>query len=111
MMGTAMLHPERMSAADARSVIDDHARCTLAYVLQVPGTDCIAPMDPLPCPITVAWASDDDILPVAKYEAAVRERLPAAQFVVLPEVGHASMVDNPDLVIQTIIQATKIKPL
>lgn len=110
MMGTAMLHPERMSAAEARSVIDDHAGCTLAYVLDVPGSDCVAPMNPLPCPITVAWASDDDILPVSKYEAAVRDRLPAARFIVLPGVGHASMVDDPNLVIETIIRATGATP-
>jgi pimeloyl-ACP methyl ester carboxylesterase len=102
MMGTAMLHPERMTRAAARAVISDHAACSLADVLQLVETDAVAPMHPLPCPITVAWAAEDDILPIAKYQAAVLERLPGARFLVLPNVGHAAMVDDPDLVSRTI---------
>ena len=79
----------------------------MADALVVTETDCVAPMDTLPCPITIAWAAEDDILPVADYEAAVRNRLPDAQFVVLPAVGHAAMVDDPDLVVRTIVSAAR----
>ena len=36
----------------------------------------------------------------------VRERLPQAIFKVLPEVGHAPMYDDPDLVARTILGTT-----
>jgi pimeloyl-ACP methyl ester carboxylesterase len=108
MMGTAMVHPERMTSATARGVISDHAACTLGKVLDVTATDTVAPMDPAPCPITVAWAAEDDILPLAKYQAAVQDRLPGARFVVLPKVGHAAMVDDPELVIHTIERGTEL---
>jgi pimeloyl-ACP methyl ester carboxylesterase len=108
MMGTAMLHPERMTRAEARTVIRDHAACTLASVLQLAETDIVAPLDPLPCPVTVAWAAEDDILPMAKYQAAVRNRLPTALFLTLPDVGHAAMVDDRDLVIHTIERGTGV---
>jgi pimeloyl-ACP methyl ester carboxylesterase len=60
----------------------------------------------MPCPITIAWAEKDTLLPLKLYRTVARERLPQATFTVLPGVGHAPMVDDPELVARTILAVT-----
>jgi pimeloyl-ACP methyl ester carboxylesterase len=48
----------------------------------------IAPLDPLPCPITVVWSEKDRVLPMAEFASALPDLLPQATFKVLPGVGH-----------------------
>lgn len=102
-MGAALHRPESMTARQARAVIADQAGCTLAGRLSIGDDDVIAPLDPLPCPVTVAWAEHDRILPVATYREAVRARLPGASFIVVPDAGHAAMVDDPAFIIRTVL--------
>ncbi len=106
MMGTVVSRPDRMTAAQARGVISDHAACTLGEGLVITDADRVAPLDPLPCPVTVVWAEKDRVLPLAQCGAIVQERLPGANFIVLPDVGHASTVDDPNLVVRTILAVT-----
>lgn len=104
-MGAAVRNPQPMTAREARAVIDDQAGCVLARGLVITDDEVVGELDPLPCPVTVAWAEHDDVLPMATYAETVRARLPQAEFVVLPGVGHAAMVDDPELVIGTIVGA------
>lgn len=85
---------------------DDAAGCTIAADLFSTADQHGAPMDPLPCPVTIAWSENDAMLPLAICEQIVRQRLPAATFLVLPDVGHVSMIDDPELVIRTILAVT-----
>jgi len=66
----------------------------------------IAPLDPPPCPITLAWSGGDRLLPVDVYGARARELIPGARFIVLDDVGHVPMSDDPQLVAETILTAT-----
>ena len=66
----------------------------------------VAPLKPLPCPITVAWSEKDTLLPMAEYARALPERLPEAAFSVLAGVGHEPMLDDPELVARTILAVT-----
>lgn len=104
-MGAAVRSPASMTARQARQVIEDQAGCAVAGRLVIGDDEIVHPLDPLPCPVTVAWAEHDEVLPMDTYAAAVRARLPQATFVVLPGVGHAAMVDDPGLVIRTILGA------
>ena len=98
-------HGERLTVTQALEAADDLIGCdALGDVLGIP--DEIAPMDPLPCPVTLAWSADDAILPVAVNGTIARERLPQARFIVLPAVGHVPMIDNPTLVAETILAST-----
>lgn len=63
----------------------------------------LEPLDPLPCPITVAWGQHDRIFPVDVNGAIARDRIPQAAFTVLTGVGHVPMIDDPALVADTII--------
>ncbi|PRC54365.1 alpha/beta hydrolase, partial [Mycobacterium sp. ITM-2017-0098] len=83
---------QRLSHAQALDMVDDVLGCEVAADLL--GTpERVEPLDPLPCPGTLAWGERDKVFPVAVNGAIARERLPQARFVVLPGVGHVPMVD------------------
>lgn len=107
-MGAAVASPRSMTARQARDVVEDQAGCIAAGRLFIGDDEIVHALDPLPCPITVAWAEKDDVLPLGVYAAAVRSRLPQARFVVLPGVGHAVMVDHPGMVVRTIIELLSV---
>ena len=98
---------DQVAAARAVEAVEDTVACTVT-VDEVFSTDDgqIAPLNPLPCPITLAWSEKDSLLPVATYGKIARERLPQATFNVLPDVGHVPMFDDPELVVRTILEVT-----
>lgn len=101
----AAYHADRLSAPQALEILADIVACTVD-VREVHDEHQIDPLDPLPCPITLAWSQKDSLFPVATYGKVARERLPGATFEVLPDVGHAPMVDDPGLVARTILRVT-----
>src|SRR4051794_25539028 len=71
------VHGHRLTAAEAIESTRDLLACAVADdVLST--KEEIAPLDPVPCPITLAWASDDALLPVEVNGAVARRRLPQA---------------------------------
>jgi pimeloyl-ACP methyl ester carboxylesterase len=99
------LHGERLSAARAVRIAEEFVECTIVTDIADRADEHIALMDPLPCPITIAWAERDTVFPLGLYEATVRDTLPTATFSVLPGVGHVPMLDDPQLVARTILAA------
>lgn len=94
---------DRISAERAIEFIDDGIGCTvLADLCAVEWH--VAPLDPLPCPITIAWGEKERLLPAAAH-GKIRP-VPQATVVTLPNVGHVPMVDDPGLVARTILTAT-----
>lgn len=65
----------------------------------------LEPLDPPPCPITIAWAEHDRVFPIGPYLARARQVVPGASFRVLEDVGHVPMLDDPGLVAETILEA------
>ncbi|HEU4979473.1 MAG TPA: alpha/beta hydrolase [Solirubrobacteraceae bacterium] len=55
------------------------------------------------CPVLIAWAERDRILPMKTCSARLREAAPGAEWRVLPGVGHVPMYDDPDLIARTIV--------
>jgi len=56
-------HAERLTPEQAVDSVRDLIGCDVADDLL--GTaESVAPLDPLPCPITLAWAEEDRIFPV-----------------------------------------------
>jgi pimeloyl-ACP methyl ester carboxylesterase len=76
------------------------ARPALRTVLEAaePFTEDI----PREVPVTIAWAARDLVLPISQ-SATARERLPYAEHVVMPGVGHVPMFDDPGLVAEVIL--------
>ncbi|MGB7871643.1 MAG: alpha/beta hydrolase [Mycobacterium sp.] len=99
-------HGDRISAARAVEVANDAFGCSIIHEVLRNGDEQVVAMDPLPCPITIAWPEKDYVHPVVLYETTVKERLPGAVFTILPGVGHVPMLDDPELVAQTILALT-----
>jgi pimeloyl-ACP methyl ester carboxylesterase len=102
---------DRMSAARVLELNDDGIKCTvladLCADLCAPDW-LIARLDPLPCPVTIAWGQKETLLPSGAQ--GKNERIPQASIKSLPDVGHVPMLDDPELVARTILTSTGALP-
>jgi pimeloyl-ACP methyl ester carboxylesterase len=105
-MARNAVNGDRLTRGELLDSADDVLGCTVAADL-LATTDSIAPMEPMPCPITLAWSAHDRVLPLKTAGARARETLPKAHFVVLEDVGHVPMFDDPDLVARTILETIR----
>lgn len=101
-------HAERVTTERAIEIIDDFLGCSVADQVFSTDDQRIAPLDPLPCPVTVVWSEKDVLIPLDRYQPNAQERLPEATFEILPDVGHDPMLDDPHLVAATILTALKV---
>ncbi len=99
-------HGDRLPAAQAVGATKDVVACTVTDELFSTVEEQVAPLDPLPCPITIAWGEKDSLFPLATYGQVARDRLPKATFEILPDVNHVPIMDDPDLVASTILSVT-----
>lgn len=60
---------------------------------------------PARVPLTIAWAENDRLLSPNQASLATRS-MSGLEFVLLPDAGHVSMGDNPDAVIDAIMETT-----
>jgi pimeloyl-ACP methyl ester carboxylesterase len=51
----------------------------------------------------IAWGMRDRTLPFMRYGAPMLAAVPAAEFKLIPGVGHVPMVDDPTLIANTIL--------
>ncbi|WP_280270115.1 alpha/beta fold hydrolase [Nocardia wallacei] len=96
---------DRLTPRAALGIADDLLDCPILGDVLATRSQ-IAPLDPLPCPVTLAWAARDRILPISVNGAVARERLPRARFEILGGAGHVPMVDNPRRVVRAILDTT-----
>ena len=94
-------HGERVTARELLDTVDDLLACTVRDEL-LATEEFVAPLDPLPCPITLAWSGQDRVLPVDTIGARARMLMPDAAWRVVPGVGHVPMFDDPVLVATVI---------
>ena len=106
-MSDVAVHGDRLSRADFIDSADNVLGCTILEDT-IEDTTQLEPLDPLPCPITLAWSREDRLFPVDVYGARAQQMVPGARFIVLDDVGHAPMFDDPQLVADTILAATKV---
>jgi pimeloyl-ACP methyl ester carboxylesterase len=99
------VHGDRLTATQAIEATNDLLDCVIVHDVLTTDEN-IAPLHPLPCPITLAWSAQDAIVPVDVNGVVARRSLPQARFIVLPGVGHVPMIDNPEIVARTILEAT-----
>ncbi len=106
-MSDVAVHGDRMSRADFVDSADNVLGCSILEDT-FEDTAQLAPLDPLPCPITLAWSREDRLFPIDVYGARAQQMIPGARFVVLDDVGHVPFLDDPQLVADTILAATKV---
>ena len=85
---------------------DDMLGCAIAEDM-LRTNEYLAPIDPPPCPIAIAWAELDRVFPEGKYAPVARERIPGARYSVLHGVGHVPMFDDPKLVADAIRESLR----
>jgi len=103
-------HGERLTADQAMEATRDLLACSVADELLRTDEE-IEPLDPLSCPITLVWSREDAICPLETNGALARERLPAARFIVIDDVGHLPMIDDPASVAEAIRGACEARVL
>lgn len=96
-------HGDRLSADRALEIIDLGIGCEVLADLCASDWQ-IARLDPLPCPITIAWGEKETLLPAEAHGKT--ERIPQASIKTLPGVSHVPMIDDPGLVARTILAVT-----
>jgi len=99
---------ERMSPADARTMIEAAWRCDafdgiMGALSREPPPET---MDPSPCPVRIVWGTADRMLPIGRYSDRWRRVLPGAEWVELEGAGHCPMFDDPDAVARAILELT-----
>lgn len=99
-------HPERLTQAQAKQAMLDVVGCVAAEDI-LSTTETLAPLEALPCPVTLAWSEQDRIFPPGVNGVIARQRLPAARYITLPGVGHVPMIDDPKLCADTILRASQ----
>ena len=99
------VHGENLTAAEVIRTTTDLLECVVAPDL-FGSTERFEDLHPPPPRVTLAWAEKDRILPLHVNGAIARRRMPSAQFIVLPGVGHVPMIDDPQLVARTILEST-----
>jgi pimeloyl-ACP methyl ester carboxylesterase len=99
-------HGRRMTREQMLDRIDDTLGCTVVDDL-LDGDEGMAPLDPVPCPITIAWSENDRVLPRDTNGERAQELIPQARYLVLEDVGHVALFDDPQLVAETIREACR----
>ncbi len=104
----AVAQPGKLSPEDAKMFIQSAWRCSTYFdVLKCMATQALPEvLDPTPCPIRVVWGTKDRLLPLQGYSERFRTVLPGAEWVLLDNVGHVPMYDDPDAVARSILEVT-----
>ena len=105
----AATHGERATRQELLALAEDMIGCEARADL-LDTDEQLAPLDPLPCPVTIAWSGQDRVLPLEVNGARARELMPGARFIVLDDVGHVPMLDDPVLVARTILESAAGAP-
>jgi pimeloyl-ACP methyl ester carboxylesterase len=107
MYSQAMAHPERLDPEVAAGAIRAFARTRIPEFMEnIAGHGGVRDLDRVTCPVLVAWAERDRILPQGAYSAPFDEGLPNAERTVMAGVGHVAMWDDPALVADTVLRFT-----
>jgi pimeloyl-ACP methyl ester carboxylesterase len=98
-------HADRMTPAQVAATFEDMAGCTaLTQILD--GARNNGPIKPVPdlgCRVRIVWGLKDRMLPFMRYGAPMLAAVPAAEFKLIPDVGHVPMIDDPILIAKTIL--------
>jgi pimeloyl-ACP methyl ester carboxylesterase len=105
-MRNVAVHGDRLTKAAALRIVDETIGCTVTTDVLASGDESeIALLDPLPCPITIAW-SEKDALVSAETHPVAQQRIPSARFMTLKDCGHVPMIDDPRQVAHIILATT-----
>jgi len=102
----AVEHGDRMSPEAALALTGDLANCTIARPLRHWFLTTEHTLESIDCPVRIAWSEHDRLLPQEPYGARFASLVPHAEQMVLRDVGHVPMYDDPELIIRTVLEMT-----
>lgn len=108
--GSTMARGDRVPATAALEMFEDLGACTILepfLAATVRDGPFAHDLSGVAAPIRVAWAERDRTIPFEGYGRPLLERVPHAEVVRLPGVGHVPMFDDPELVARTILDVTR----
>jgi pimeloyl-ACP methyl ester carboxylesterase len=100
-------HGERIAPSAMIDLADDLLGCSARDDL-LDTTEHMEALDPLPCPVMLAWSARDRIFPPHVNGARAQQLLPGATYRELADVGHVPMLDDPALVAATILDSVRV---
>ena len=108
LLSSQVAHPERFDpqALVANIRASAHAPAVGPLLRALP----LLRLEPLPPdtarPIRVVWAEPDRVIPFKWFGAPLVERLPGAELIRQPGIGHVPMSDEPATVVRLILEVT-----
>jgi pimeloyl-ACP methyl ester carboxylesterase len=108
LLAPQVAHPNRVASDELAAYIraGSEAPIVLPLLRAIPQHQ----VRPLPAerdyPVRLVWADRDRVLPFDSFGTAMLERLPGAELVRLPGVGHVPMSDEPARVAELILEVT-----
>ena len=103
-----MEHAERVPHAEFRAFLRaiSHA-IILPGLLRTMGRDGpVAVLQPDNIPIRIAWCGCDRVIPFRRCGEPFVERIQGAEVIMLPDVGHVPIYDDPEQVAAHILSVT-----
>ncbi|HZZ45789.1 MAG TPA: alpha/beta fold hydrolase [Pseudonocardia sp.] len=103
-----MVRPGRVPAEEMDELVRDFEECPLFAALADGRARLhrIEQLDIAHCPVHIAWAERDRLIPYGRFGESMRPLIPGARFSMLPGVGHVPMYDDPTLIARTILELT-----
>jgi pimeloyl-ACP methyl ester carboxylesterase len=100
--------PTRMPASLAVDLIRSASTCDIymPFLEAVEAGHGFKELAEIDCPARIAWSQYDRIIPERRYSSRLRELVPNAEWTVLPGVGHVPMLDDPALVVRSVLEVT-----
>lgn len=99
------VHGDRVTPAEFLEIADDVIGCEMADDMTTFG-EAMGSAHNLDVPITLVWSAQDRIFPIDVHLPIARSLLPQADVIVLDDVGHVPMFDDPALVGRIILERT-----
>lgn len=107
-LGSVAERGHLLSARDAVELMQDTLDCVLVddFLGWVRTQASYAVAAAAEYPVTIAWSEFDRTIPFKRYGAPMLTAVPGARHVTLHGVGHVPMLDDPELVVRTILETT-----
>lgn len=112
LMRTTVHRAQTIDAPTARVILENFARCpSLVPLLLRRHRRALPDVGTVDVPVRIAWSEFDRILRGERSRQRYVDLLPEAEHFVLPGVGHVPMLEDPSLVVETILEAVTIAEL
>lgn len=106
LLNGAIAHSKHLPGEDALRFLHDNLECEVYFELMDSFLTTDQQLGAIDCPVQIAWAEKDTLIPFEPYGSRFGRLVPHAEFTTLPDVGHVPMYDDPRLVADAVLEFT-----